>query len=390
MFLRSSKTKSATTPVKRRSSFVMVLSAALFSFLILLSFSNTAKADRIILRNLKILNGVTVTAFDEDGVKIAGQGIVTWDEIERGTVAADKQAGFDRLKLELGTPLYRIRQRLTVGDYSGLVEEAEKLLPRYRSRSSQSAYMVVQALMWGRLADNRREEAVEAYLLCFDQLRNNKSYYEKLPGPRKLNYDATSGFTSEIVPVFFDKEAAKKILPKIRTTAQSMKAPIPQAALIYYVTIALAAEDVAAADNLLANVKDTPAITGQWKTLCEAQKHVLAKEYELAEIILAGQVYSMHQFNRPAAHYWLGTARILGSDPNKVERGALDLLIIPATQGDKSSELSAAALHRAMQAYQRLKQPGNLASVRKELLSKFSGTFHATQLKKQLSNSNDL
>ncbi|MGY8769234.1 MAG: hypothetical protein ACKVH8_12515 [Pirellulales bacterium] len=385
MFLRSNPTQKTWL-----SSFVMVVSSAVLFISISFLLASSAKADRIILRNLKILNGVTVTAFDEDGVKITGQGIVPWDEIERGTVAADKQAGFDRLKEELGTPLYRIRQRLAVGDYSGLVEEAEKLLPRYRSRSSQSAYMVMQALMWGRLADNRREDAVEAYLLCFEQLRKNKTYHEKLPGARKLNYDSASGFTSEIVPVFFDKGAAIKILPKIRTTAQAMKAPIPQAALIYYVTIALAAEDVVAADKLLANVKEVPSITGQWRALCEAQKHVIAKEYELAEGLLASQVYSMHASNRSAAHYWLGTARILGSDPNAVERGALDVLIIPAMSGNKNSELSAAALHRAMQAYQRLKQPGNLASVRKELLSNFSGTYHATLLQKQLTNSNDL
>jgi hypothetical protein len=141
-----------------------------------------ACADRIVLRNLTVISDKTVAAFDEDGVRLAGGGVVTWDEIERATVAADKQAAFDAMLAELGTHLYRIRQRLTVGDYEGLLSHAEAVYPRYRTRRSETAYMVCQAVMWGRLAARRREEAVEPYWRCYELLRRAQGELDQSAG----------------------------------------------------------------------------------------------------------------------------------------------------------------------------------------------------------------
>src|SRR4051794_28875506 len=77
-------------------------------------------ADRLILRNLDIITDRTVTALDEDGLildaaRANGSNRITWDEVERGKVAFDPTR-FDALLAELGPPLYRIRQRLKIGD----------------------------------------------------------------------------------------------------------------------------------------------------------------------------------------------------------------------------------------------------------------------------------
>lgn len=119
-----------------------------------------AQADRLILRDLSFLSDITVIGFDEEGVKVTDNSLVPWHEIELGTVSPDKQADFDRLRKELGDPLFRIHQRLKVGDYAGANEPAEAIFDRYKNRDSKVAYMVCQATMWGRLAEGEREAAL--------------------------------------------------------------------------------------------------------------------------------------------------------------------------------------------------------------------------------------
>ncbi|MBW3597443.1 MAG: hypothetical protein KY475_09230, partial [Planctomycetes bacterium] len=200
-----------------------------------------AYADRIILRNLTVISDKTVTAFDEDGVRLSDGGVIRWDEIERATVAPDKQAAFDAMLSELGTHLYRIRQRLSVGDYKGLLSHAEAVYPRYQQRRSETAYMVCQAVMWGRLAVNRREEAIEPYWRCFELLRRAGGNSIDLPGDRRLQFDPETGVTSELLPVWFDADAAGKVLDDVLNAAAQLSKPLPEATRIYYGTLALAA-----------------------------------------------------------------------------------------------------------------------------------------------------
>ncbi|MEX2026554.1 MAG: hypothetical protein WEH44_04625, partial [Pirellulaceae bacterium] len=152
-------------------------------------------ADRLILRNLELIADRTVTAVDDDGILLdkplsAGNDRLTWDEIERGRVSPDLQAEFNRLKDELGPPLFKLRQRMRIGDYAGLLAPAEELYPRFSPRQSQSAYLVCQSLMWGRLAAGQREAAVEPFLRCVDLLARDVADPRRLPGPRRLLVNA--------------------------------------------------------------------------------------------------------------------------------------------------------------------------------------------------------
>ena len=141
----------------------------------------------------------------DDGTRLS------WDDIETARLAEDKQAEFERLRKELGEPLYRIRQRLSVGDYRGALPHAEAVYRQYADRESPTAYMVVQALMWGRLAAGRREEALEPYLRCVEYLRRMKGSVS-LPGERRLAHDPKTGLSPELLPVWFDERAAQTAL----------------------------------------------------------------------------------------------------------------------------------------------------------------------------------
>ena len=144
--------------------------------------STAAGADRIILRNLKTIADKTVTSFDEDGIRLNDKKILGWHEIEKAKVSPDVQAAFDKMLGELGGHLYRIRQRLNVGDYEGLLPHAEAIHGSYVGRTSDTAYTVFQALMWGRLAVGQREAALGPYLRCYDILARRGKSEIRLPG----------------------------------------------------------------------------------------------------------------------------------------------------------------------------------------------------------------
>jgi hypothetical protein len=149
-------------------------------------WAGSAVGDRIVLRDLSRMSDVTVARFDEDGVVLEDGRRLDWDRIERATLESGRQADFDRWLRDVGEPLFRIRKRLAAGDYRELVEEAEALYPRYRSRQSPTAYVVCQAVMWARLANGRREAAVEPYLRCVTCLRSLPKQQVDLTGNRGL------------------------------------------------------------------------------------------------------------------------------------------------------------------------------------------------------------
>ena len=166
-------------------------------------------ADRIILRNLELVAEKSVLSLDEDGVKLDGKrpggiDLIPWDEIERGRVSEKLQPDFDKYLAELGPFLYRIRQRLKIGDYDGLFETAEKVYPRFSLRQSQTAYLVCQATMWGRLARGKRESAVEPYLRCLELLRSGAAQEALLPGSRRLAAGADAPYCLDLAPIWLD------------------------------------------------------------------------------------------------------------------------------------------------------------------------------------------
>jgi hypothetical protein len=183
-----------------------------------LAAASASAADRLILRDLTVVNGRTVTACDEDGARLNealedGRQTIRWDEILRGKVSAELQERFDELLKELGLPLFRLRQRLKVGDYRALYEPAKNLAPKFLERKSETAYLVAQSLMWGALANGEPEAAVAPYLRAYELIRLNLADPKRLPGDRRLQFDLHSGLCPELKPLWFDKEAAAQARP---------------------------------------------------------------------------------------------------------------------------------------------------------------------------------
>ena len=368
------------TPFKRLGWFVvsLVVATCLWQFA-----SDAGAADRIVLRNLKIISDRQIKSWDEGGVRLDDERLITWDEIERATLVGERQTDFDKLLKELGEPLYRIRQRLKVGDYAGLQVPAEAIWPRYSGRRGESAYLVTQAVMWSRLAKGEREAAVAPYLQCLEFLRGKAQEKENipLPGTRRLAFDPQTGLTPELAPIWFDSAAAKKALPEVSRAAGALAEPRPEGVRIYYATLALAAGETEVGLKVLNGVSDKSRAVAELRDIALAQHEIQSGQAGSALAKLESRVESLLPANRPLAIYWLAHAKLASTDERMQREGILQALHLPALYGSSHAELAGAGLYQARAAFDKLNDSRSSAAVRKELLLKFPQTFHAAKVR---------
>ena len=359
---------------------------------VLAIIASPAKADEIVLRDATRVTG-TVTSVNVDGVHFKNRPTIGWDNVDQGSVDVGLQAEFDRLRADLGLKLFRIRSRLQTEDYNDLSEHVEAIYPRYAGRRSKTAYMVFQGLMWSRLAKGKRGEALVAYFQCYECLRSNVDVAKALPGNRRLKWDAKTGMTLEIPPIWFDKEAAEAVLPKIKEAVSTVSNP-PASAYVYFGTIALASGDEQTA-KLFLNHKflNTMATTSQ--AVRELQQIALAelkiKEGNQAAVIkdLKGSWQSFSKPNQALALYWLGQAGITSNTASLQNEGMLRLMYLPSLFGAEQPELAAAGLYNTMETMNRLKRDASARSCRRELMSNFSQTHFGRKIHADINQSTD-
>jgi hypothetical protein len=341
-----------------------------------------ALAERVILRNLEVISGKRVLGFDEDGLRLDDGTRIAWEQVERAQVSPEQQAAFDRMLNEIGTQLYRLHQRLAVGDHRGLLEHAEALYPRYVGRDSEAAYVVFQSLMWGRLATGQREAAVEPYVRAFDYLQRRRPEDVRLPGQRRLSFDRQTGMSAELVPLWFDAQACRAALPGVLRAVSEMAEPRPEGMRIYYGTLALTAGQWEEARRVLAGVQGLQPKLAELLTIAVAQGEVLAGASGDALRRLEETSSRLAPENRPLALYWLGRSKLAESDPDQRRVGMLQLLELPALYGERYPEVAAAGLYHAMSAFAQDQNVTAQAAVRRELLSHYKQTYHAEQVRR--------
>lgn len=337
-------------------------------------------ADRIVLRNLKIITDKTVTAFDEDGVRLNSKQILGWHEIEKAKIAPDKQESFDKMLGELGGHLYRIRQRLNVGDYEGLLPHAEAIKERFVGRTSDTAYTVLQALMWGRLAVGQRETALTPYLQCYDILRRRGKSEIPIPGERRLSFDSQTALTPDITPVWFDTKAAKAEMPKVYEVIRGMKER-PDGIIIYYASLASAAGNDQTAAKVLGAVRSTQTPITELRDIIAAQREILTGATpNFAVRHLNDNIDKLSSDNIPLGLYWLGRHK-LSSDETEIQTlGLLDLLRVPSVYGASQPDLAGASLLLAIQKLADMKDVRGSIALRGVLLAEYGSTYSAQQL----------
>lgn len=355
----------------------------LFLLLATVMLRPASAADRLILRNLELIADRTVTAVDDDGIlldkpRAGGTDRLTWDEIERGRVSPELQGEFNRLKDELGPPLFKLRQRMRIGDYAGLLAPAEELYPRFAPRQSQTAYLVCQSLMWGRLAAGQREAAVEPFLRCVDLLAREVADPRRLAGPRRLLVNADSPVCGDLPPVWLDRQAAKEVLPAVQTLIKEMPMPRPAEAYIYYASLAATAREFDEAAKVLDAIADASGGARHGRDVIRGQI-----EIERGRPASAAALDAAEKAGPPAvaalAQYWRGLRFLAAKDADQKQDGLLSLLSIPANDKGDQAELAAAALHQSALALAELGDAAGAAAVRRELATRYGATAVGVQ-----------
>lgn len=348
---------------------VLVIAALAFCV-----YASPAFADRIILRNLSVLTDVTVESFDLDGVRLSDGRTFGWDEIERGQIAADRQAEFDKSLGELGIPLLRIRQNLESGADGRLAEVVEPVLEKYRDRRGPTAYLVNQAAMWGRLAQGRREEAVVSYVRCLALLNEDRTIADRLPGKRRLEIDQPTGLVREISPIFFDAAAARQAYADVVATIRERKLRHP-GLYAYAAALAIAAGDLDVAENIQASLQGEAAEMTALRDLVGLEL-ALAKKTPAAAAARDGfaRWTELLPALQPAWIYASGAAITSSDDATIRDEGIAALLHVPALFASAEPVVAAASLAKASSALERAGDAKGAARLRAELTARFPET----------------
>jgi hypothetical protein len=78
----------------------------------------------IVLRDLTLIRGKTVTDFDETSIILSDGTRLTWDRVLKAQVQESRQEAFDLKLKQLGLPLFRLKSRIGNGDWIGAGEIA--------------------------------------------------------------------------------------------------------------------------------------------------------------------------------------------------------------------------------------------------------------------------
>ena len=82
----------------------------------------------IILRDLSLIEGREIKSFDLQSIELDDGTELSWDQVFRATVQPDRQAEFDQNIKEIGLPLFRLRQRIAIGDWNRLNEITDQMM----------------------------------------------------------------------------------------------------------------------------------------------------------------------------------------------------------------------------------------------------------------------
>jgi hypothetical protein len=353
----------------------------------LVTGDSSLAADRIVLRNAKLISGRSVVSFDPDGVRLSGRPpvVLGWDEIGQARLEnPSNQERFQALLKQLGDPLYRIRLRLKTGDYRDIAPLAEALLPVYQGRRSDTAYLVFQALFWSKLARNQRAEALGPYIHAVECLRSDTDHDISLPGERQARVNLDTGLSPDLPPVWFDPESAKTALPGVAEALKTVKKPVPPGLLLYAASLAIEAGDTDRADRWMESVAPVEKKTIRDLLVVLRARRALRGGDASAAIKMLGPVSTDPAFSqRPLALYWLGVSRASARDARERRVAVLDWLVLPASYGEEHPELAAAGLYQGWKTLEALDDPGSVA-LRAELGRKYAPTYFGQKLAAEL------
>jgi hypothetical protein len=326
-----------------------------------------------------------------------------WDQILKATVAAERQADFDRNIVAIGLPLYRLAHRLSVQDWAGLEDLAERLYQNLSfdglepKQNPRAAYLICVATMKSRLYRGKRAAAVLPFLQAakIQQLwqANGNDHLAYLPKP-----DASSMQSSEILPIWFDGEQVESVFSDFASSlAPSTETDLP-GPIVYLASMAIRTERLELARQLTQLLSNSNDQVEAWRLILLAQIQIAEGNRLAAAEFLEANHASLVGGAIPVAYY-LGAAGVIdpqakpGNDPSQLANSPksaineqadaiLTLLKIPALFGNQYPDLSAAALYQSSQIAKSMAWDAEYQILEQELLNRYPRSLHGQLVEK--------
>ena len=355
----------------------------LIAIILVLAITSSLDAQyRIILRGPTVVES-TRFDFDQFQVRSAEGKIYTWDQIGSGTVGKDQQAAFDRLRKEVGLPLFRAKHRLKIGDYRSLKTIANQLDAQYASekataRNCRSKFISALVTLYYHLESANREQAVIPFFEL-SQLVNSFPQLQSEKTPANLTFEEIKQCqASHLVPIWFDQQNASQVLQQIISPNGDELRDFSDGKLIYTTSLALAAKVPARAHCLSELSKRSSTIVQEWLPLILAYREILDSESGQYVDELRNNLGELTDTRRAAALF------LLGSNSNALDKrhddGILILLRVPAEFGQTMPHLSAASLFGAAELARRAGKKTESNLFTKELRNSYPNSYHARLL----------
>ena len=338
--------------------------------------------DTIVLRSLEVAGG-KVAELTDAGIAFEDGRRIPWQQALKSNLGSPLKSEFEKQVAEKGWPLFRTDQLLRNKDLLGLQNTAEMLHGRLQTEpaafTDEERFLILVAAFKSRVATGRRPDAVLPFLRAARIRRQKKVTEDKCVAFGFSDASMSVGVTTEILPVWFDQEAARNAAKQVEPLVKSDLTG-STGELYYLASLHLKAGDLLAAKLLIKQLENrTSPLPKGWREILQTQFDIADGRSVSAISRLQKQLDSFPIALRMTANYLIGVE--LGKDPQSLDLAVLTLLKIPAAEQQKLSALNAAALYQASQLLQKDGQEGEVLTVENELLNRFSNTYHARLIK---------
>ena len=322
--------------------FVTLVTALLAAMVCGICTVPASGQSNIVLRDLSLVEGREIKSFDLQSIKLDDGSELSWDQVFRATVQPDRQAEFDRNIEEIGLPLFRLRQRIAVGDWSRLNEITDQMMIRYSGVDSPTGKTVCVAAMKGRLESRSRAEAVLPFLMACGKSAELPD--STLASLGITNAELQNGISEQLLPVWFNRQAVEKQRDAIVAYSQEQGVSLPAGGKIYLASFCIFLEQWEQARQYLEEI-DSNANVGQWKRLLMAEVNrrqdggTGASQFQIKPETLPAIV--------AVSEFWEAENR---ARDTTIEPAAkiLNYLKISALWGERFPTLSSASLYRSI------------------------------------------
>ena len=373
----------------------------------------------IVLRDLTLIRGKTISAFDRNSITLSDGSTLQWDQVLKATLPDEaatggdpseaqtqRQSQFDAFVKQIGLPMFRLKTRIQQGDWAGAGKIAEPIFDSamagtFTFPNANAEYLVCLATMKSRAgqgsrARNRAGAVLPFLRACLIQAKIDQKTLE-LSGTARIAEKSPDGISPDLLPIWFDIDQVRTAAKQIAKLDSELRksdsgAPTSQTALAIY----LASMQIELGQNELANTNlnrlgsnPNPSATA-WSTVLRARMLQKAGDHVKAQAMLDRNSQSLIGDARPVAIYYRGLSEFEIHDTKLKERplnSALDielsksslmLMRLPALYGESNPEIAAAGLYQVAEIAKLRGQSRQSEKLFRELLQRYPRTYHGS------------